>query len=508
MDKARIAAHFDRMAPERDAWKWRNRYYYESLESLCRSLIPPHRAVLEIGCGSGDLLAAVEPSFGVGVDLSLGILEVARRKYPQYHFLGADAERIPLVKPFDFIIMSDLVGHLTDVWQAFGETHKVCGSQTRLVLTYYNLLWQPILEVGEMLGLKMPQQYQNWLSPPDIENLLRLGDFEVEEVGWRLLLPKRIPWLSDWVNARAYTIPLLRQLCLQNYVVAHPRAQPSEVHPLTCSVIIPCRNEVDNIADCVERLPSLGSHTEIIFVDGNSNDGTPQAIMEMIERHRGKKDIKLVHQVEAMETDIAQHASTAPDMMLSLGKGDAVRKGFERASGDVLMILDADLTVPPEDLPKFYLPLAQGKARFVNGTRLVYPMEAQAMKTLNYLGNCFFGRIFSWLLGQRVTDTLCGTKALLKDDYEALKRGRTYFGNFDPFGDFDLLFGAARLGLAIVEAPVRYHERATGRSKVRVLRHGILLLRMTLIGFWKLKLLRWLRRLVGGRGQHAARGVG
>lgn len=494
MDKTRIAAHFDRIAQERDSWKRRNRYYYESLESLCRSIIPPRRSVLEIGCGTGDLLAAVQPAFGVGLDLSRRMLEIARRKYPQYHFLCADAEELPLVGPFDFIIMSDLVGHLTDLWQTFEETRKVCGPQTRLVITYYNLLWQPVLEAGEKLGLKMPQQYQNWFSPSDIENLLYLTDFEVEDVGWRLLLPRRIPWISDQINARAHKTVLLNRLCLQNYVVGHPKPGLSKVRPLTCSVIVPCRNEVGNIAGCVERLPALGTHTEVIFVDGNSSDGTQQAIVETIERYRGEKDIKLVHQVEATD---AEHVGTAPDMMLSLGKGDAVRKGFERAGGDVLMILDADLTVPPEDLPKFYLPLAQGKAQFVNGTRLVYPMESQAMKTLNYLGNCFFGMVFSWLLERRVTDTLCGTKVLLKKDYESLTRGRAYFGDFDPFGDFDLLFGASRLGLKMVEVPVRYRERVAGRSKVRVFKHGVLLVQMALIGFWKLKLLRWLRRFGG-----------
>ncbi|HEX2036406.1 MAG TPA: glycosyltransferase family 2 protein [Chloroflexota bacterium] len=180
--------------------------------------------------------------------------------------------------------------------------------------------------------------------------------------------------------------------------------------------------------------------------------------------------------------------------MLRLGKGDAVRKGFAAARGDVLFILDADLTVPPEDLPKFLEPIATGKADFVNGTRLVYPLENEAMGPVNLFGNKFFSLVFTWLLGQRIKDTLCGTKVLRKRDYERLAANRSYFGDFDPFGDFDLLFGAARLGLRLVEVPVRYRRRTSGYSKVQVYKHGVLLLRMSLIGFRRLKLQRWLGR--------------
>ena len=236
-------------------------------------------------------------------------------------------------------------------------------------------------------------------------------------------------------------------------------------------------------------MPDLGPKTEIIFVDGASTDGTRERIEEVIDRYRGIKDIKLIPQVSGA----VDHERRAPGLMLKLGKGDAVRKGFEAASGDVLMILDADLTVPPEDLPRFLHPLATGKARFANGTRLVYPMEERAMKFVNYLGNWFFSKVFTWLLDQPIRDTLCGTKVLFKTDYERIKAGRKHFGDFDPFGDFDLLFGAARLELPIIEVPVRYRRRVAGVSKVRVSRHGWLLVVMAVVGFRRLKLARWMR---------------
>jgi glycosyltransferase involved in cell wall biosynthesis len=321
----------------------------------------------------------------------------------------------------------------------------------------------------------------------------------VEAHGSGLLLPKRVPALSWLVNDVLARRTPLGRLALVQYHVARPAASaPAIPAGLTTSVVVPCRNEVGNVAGCVERMPAMGAHTEIIFVDGASTDGTPETIAELIEAWKGRKDIKLVPQVPE-----AARAAASPDgggrvAMLPLGKGDAVRKGFAAASGDLLMILDADLTVPPEDLPKFYDALASGRAGLANGSRLVYPLEGESMPAVNLLGNKFFSLVLSWLLEQRVKDTLCGTKALRRSDYVRLEAGRSHFGAFDPFGDFDLLFGAARLGLPIVEVPIRYRQRQSGYSKVRVAKHGWLLLRMCWVALRKLKVPRWRERLGGG----------
>jgi ubiquinone/menaquinone biosynthesis C-methylase UbiE/glycosyltransferase involved in cell wall biosynthesis len=500
LKKEHVARHFDSLAEERDDWKRKNRYYYSSLEDLCASIIPEGRSVLEIGCGTGDLLAAVKPSQGVGIDLSQRMVEVARRKYPQYTFIRGDAEQLSLSEKFDYVIISDLLGYLQDVWLAFQELRKVCHPETRIVITIYNFIWQPVMQMAETLRLRMSQPGdENWLSLADVENLLFLTDFQVEASGSSLLLPKKVPFISKCANGYLSKLSVFQGLCLIQHVVARPAMQIHDHKELSCSVIIPCRNEVGNIEGCIERTPDMGKRTEIIFVDGNSTDGTKEKIEEMIEKYRGEKDIKLILQVPPSDdgVDNAALQRHSPAEMLPLGKGDAVRKGFDAASGDVLMILDADLTVPPEDLPKFYLPLAQGKADFINGSRLVYPLEGEAMRSANLFGNKVFSLIFTWLLDQRIKDTLCGTKVLLKKDYEKIKRGRSYFGDFDPFGDFDLLFGAARLGLKIVEVPVRYRRRTAGESKVRVIKHGWLLARMSLIGFHKLKLMGWMQKLKG-----------
>jgi glycosyltransferase involved in cell wall biosynthesis/SAM-dependent methyltransferase len=504
-----LSNHFDRVALERDKWIAKNQYYHNVVEHTVADLVRPDSAVLVLGCGTGSLLQALRanPETSLGIDISSVMIDRATQRYPKYRFATGDAENLGLekleadgtvTKPvFDYIVLADVVGYLEDIEKCFRNLHTYCHLQTRLVITYYNLLWEPILKLGEKLGLKMPQETQNWLSMDDLRNMLYLSDFEVEVARSTLLLPKKVPVVSPVVNQVAPHLPILKDLCLIQYFSAR-FCPPGEVQRhnrenLTCSVIIPCRNEVGNIQAGVERVPQMGKHTEIVFVDGNSNDGTVEKIEEMIALYAGQKDIRLIHQIPP-KTELESNEETQPHRMLKLGKGDAVRKGFDAAKGDILMILDADLTVAPEDLPKFFLPLADGKAQFVNGCRLVYPMEDEAMRLVNLGGNKAFSLAFSWLLGQPIKDTLCGTKVLLKKDYELIKANRAYFGEFDPFGDFDLLFGAAHLKFRIVDMPIRYRKRIAGRSKVSVLKHGILLAKMTMIGFDKFKLNRWLKR--------------
>lgn len=492
MNKADIAAHFDRVAHVRDRWRKRNYYYHQTIEQLCQAHIPAGSSVLDVGCGTGDLLACVKPSFGVGIDLSYRMIEQARRKYPDLHFLVGDAEALPLNMKFEYIIISDVIGHWYDIQVTLEKFHHHLLPEAKIIITYFNFVWYLALKLGERLGLKMPEHQQNWLGRKDIENLLYLTDYTILESGVKLLLPKKIPLLSYWLNEKFINSFFGRHFSLVQYFIAQPGLEPAIQKNLSCSVVVPCRNERGNIAPAIERIPNMGSHTEIIFIDGQSTDGTIEEIKKQIKRWQGVKDIRLIHQVPPEPE--GQNEATPANLMLKLGKGDAVRKAFAAARGDVLMILDADLTVAPEDLPKFFKAIAQGKGRFVNGTRLVYPMEGKSMKFFNMLGNKFFSIIFTWLLKQRIKDTLCGTKVLFKSDYEKIVAGRSYFGDFDPFGDFDLLFGAARLGIPIIEVPVRYRRRLYGDSKVRLFKHGLLLLRMSWIGFKRFKLASWFNR--------------
>lgn len=491
--KSEKIAHFNSIAPQRDYWRSKNRYYHEEVEKLLAFLVPEKSRVIEAGCGTGDTLARMNPACGNGIDFSPEMIRLAAKKYPNLDFMVDDIEDLKTQESFDYVVCSDLIGELTDVWKAFREMRKLCHRNSRLVVTYYNYLWEPLLRMAEGLGFKMPQDYQNWLSLGDIENLLYLNGFETIKKGHSVLLPKYIPLLSGLCNRMLVKLPVLKKLGLVEYIVARPakgfRKLAGEKE-YSVSVIVPCRNEVGNIEDAVSRIPQMGRHTEIIFVDGNSTDGTVEKIWEMIKRYDGVKDIKLIHQIsrEARGGEGADDLTRAPNKMLKLGKGDAVRKGFDAATGEILMILDSDLTVPPEDLPKFYEAIAEGKGDLINGTRLVYQMEDEAMRILNIAGNKVFSLIFTWLLDQPIKDTLCGTKVLTKESYLKIREHRNYFGDFDPFGDFDLLFGAARQNMKIVEIPIRYRARKYGNIKIERFKHGLILLKMSWLAFKKLKL--------------------
>jgi SAM-dependent methyltransferase len=377
--KEHTRAHYDRLAPDWDRWRNRNRYYHRHLRDYLRFLIPAGTSVCELGCGQGDLLAALEPGRGLGIDLSPALIRQARKRYPKLEFQVGDCENLAIAEQFDYVVLSNVIGDLYDVQKAFACLRRVCRPDTRVIIIHYNYLWEPVLKVAERVKLKMPQPVQNWLPLQDIEGLLALTDFETVKRGYRLLCPKHIPLVSWLLNNIGAKLPGLWKLCLIEVIVARPQPVPRIPSAVSCTVVIPCRNERGNIADAVQRIPEMGRHTEILFVDGNSTDGTIEAINEQIRLHP-ERDIKLLPQGEAT------------------GKGDAVRKGFMAASGDVLMILDGDLTVAPEELPKFFNALVSGKGEFINGSRLVYQMENQAMRYLNLLGNKFFSRVFTYLL--------------------------------------------------------------------------------------------------------------
>ena len=467
-----IRALFDRLAPERGHWLRRNSYFYEADHAYMRFLIPAGARVLEIGCGDGQLLAALKPSRAVGIDLSSEMIRVAREKHPAFEWHVGNAEDPTVLRrisgPFDYIVLSDTIG-LIDDCQALLETlHRCASPETRVIIAYYSHLWDPLLRLTERLGFKMPQAPQNNLPTTDIANLLELADYERVRREWRQLLPRRLLGLGPLVNRFIAPLPGIRRLCLRNYVVARPvprRQKPATLPSAT--VVVPCRNERGNIENAIRRMPAFAPDIEVIFFEGHSKDGTLEEC-ERVKAAYPDRDIKVMRQD-------------------GKGKGDAMRKGFAAARGDMLMILDADLTVPPESLPKFYDALALGRGEFINGTRLVYPMEAEAMRFLNNIANHGFAVLFSYLLNQRFTDTLCGTKVLWRRDYARIVANRGYFGEFDPFGDFDLIFGAVKLNLKIVEVPIRYAGRSYGETQISRFTHGWLLVRMVLFAWRKLK---------------------
>jgi ubiquinone/menaquinone biosynthesis C-methylase UbiE len=457
-------SHWDAVARKRDSWRGMGVWYHRRIGEVYRFLISPGQRVLEVGSGTGDLLAAVLPAHGVGIDFSAEQVARASERYPAIEFIHADAHDLSAINGrFDAIILSDLINELWDVQQVLNQIKPLCTPRTRIMINFYSRLWEFPLHFTQFLNLATPTLAQNWLTPQDVTNILNLAGFETVRSWQEALWP--LP-LGGFFNKFLVRFWPFKEFALVNFMVARPQPELHSEKP-TVSVIVPARNETGNIKAIFERVPEMGRETELVFVEGHSRDDTYATI----------------------EKEIAAHPTTRSLLLrqTGIGKADAVRLGFEQASGDILMILDADLTVPPEDLPRFYEALVSGKGEFINGVRLVYPMEEQAMRSLNLLGNKFFSIAFSWLLGQPIKDTLCGTKVLWKKDYDVIAANRSYFGDFDPFGDFDLIFGAAKQNLKIVDLPIRYRERIYGSTNISRWKHGLLLFRMVAFAARRIK---------------------
>ena len=442
--------------------------YHRRLAKIYGYLVSDEASVLELGCGHGDLLAAVAPARGVGVDFAEKMVAKARARHPELQFIESDIEGLELDDTFDYIILSDVVNDLWDIRRVLERCQRWCHPRTRILLNLYSRLWQPPLGLARALSLARRIPEQSWVTPQDLGNFLHLAGFEVLRSWPEVLWPLPTPLWASLCNRFLVKLWPFRVAALTNFVVARPAPRPgASRHRDTVSVVVPARNEAGNIRTILEQVPELGGGTEIVFVEGGSTDDT----YEVIEREMkafAHRDVRLLRQT-------------------GKGKNDAVRLGFSKSRGDILMIFDADVTVPPEDLHGFFDAIASEKGEFINGVRLVYPMENEAMRFFNLLGNKFFSLAFSWLLDQDIKDSLCGTKVLRRDDYRRLEANRSYFGEFDPFGDFDLLFGAAKLGLRITEMPVRYRERTYGATNIDRWRHGWLLLKMVAFAARRIK---------------------
>jgi SAM-dependent methyltransferase len=460
-----LESFFDSFAVTADAWRRRNRGYHELVENVYRFHVPPGSSVLEVGCGLGDLLAGLKPTRGVGVDLSGVMVESARDRYPHLEFVQGSGESLELGETFDVVVLSDLVPYVHDLVALFDRVHAHCRPDTRVIINSYSRAWRPLIRAAERMGAKPRKPIRNWVGAPDVRNLLDVTGFETITETRRIVLPKHVPAVSLAANGVLANVWPLNHLCVTWWVVARPR--PAARRETSVSVVVPCRNERGNVRPLVGRVPPVGSATELVFVEGGSRDGTREEIESLIA-DKPSLPTRLIPQTGS-------------------GKGNAVRDGFAAADNEVLMILDGDLSVRPEELPGFYRVWSEGTADFVNGSRLVYDVEPGAMRFANMVGNKVFSLLLKAIMGQQVKDTLCGTKVLDQEAYRRIAGGRAYFGEFDPFGDFDLLLGAARLNLKIVDLPVRYQPRTYGETNISRWRHGVLLLKMTVFAFWKFR---------------------
>ena len=474
-DKDLVKRHFDKLAATRASWIKKSKgFYLEDIRAM-QELIPSGAKILEIGCGNGNLIGSLKPTYGVGIDISSEMIIEAKAKYKDLNFIVADIESSDSIDSldefFDFIILSDTIGYLSDIESTLEKLHKICNADTRIIVAYYSPVWEPILNIAAWFKLKMPELPKALLNETDISTLLDSAGFETVKNQKKIIFPFIFFGIGRILNRFISCMPILSYLCIRSYVISRSLKVVSLDLPTSASVIIPCRNEKGNIRNALERLPLFTKNIEIIFVEGHSKDGTWDEVKKVIS---DKNFINKGFRMKAIQQK-------------GKGKADAVFQAFSKATNDVLIILDGDLTVPPEDIPRFWQKISSGDAEYVNGTRLIYPMENEAMRFLNYIANKIFSILFTWLLGQRYTDTLCGTKVIRKRHFDKACERNKDLGDFDPFGDFFIIFGAARLNLRMLEVPIRYRARKYGETQISRFSHGFLLIKMVIFAFFKLK---------------------
>jgi SAM-dependent methyltransferase len=444
----------------------RRAYLLKDIQGALSRAIRKDARVLEVGVGKGEVLAALPNEVRHGIDVLPEAVRVARARDPRMRIELANALTVDLGEKYDAIIADRIVHSVADVQRLLENLVRHLTDDGRIYLTCFNYMWSVPLALAAAAGLVERKPEENWLGDSTFENLFALCDVEPIKMDDRIMFPFDVPGVSILNDGVAKVRPfrfgsLYRVYTLRKTRVARPKAPK-------VTVIVPARNEAGNIKDAAMRTPVMGSGTELIYVEGGSSDDTWDRIQDLVRAYRGPLEVKACRQP-------------------GKGKNDAVREGFGRATGDLLMILDADLTVPPEELPKFFDAMVSGRTDYVHGNRMVYPMEDRAMRFLNKLGNASFARLFSFLLDQPIKDTLCGTKVIWKKDYERLVENRAFFGDFDPFGDFDLIFGATKLQLKLMEIPIRYKNRVYGDTNISRFRHGWLLLQMSVFAARKIK---------------------
>jgi len=448
-------AYFDRLGKDYPRYERRMRFYVRHTCQFLQQVIPPDQKVLLIGCLSHEILEALQPSVGVGLDASEEIVRAAsvRNGSSRIRYVAGVPESADLAEKFDYVILLNVVDYSSDVFYLFESLNRFLHPHSRVIVTMLNPLWHTAAKLASKLKIRIPDSPRNLVAGRVISTALEVKSFRIGGIYRRQLLPRYIPLVSRFVNQYLGRLPPFDRLGFSQYLIARPALRPSTGRPPTCSVIIPCYNEQGNIAECIARVPSMGGETEIVVVNDGSRDETRNIVRAIAQRQSNVVFI---------------------DYEKNRGKGYAVLTGIKQAKGDVVMILDADMTVPPEELIEFYQAIETQTADFVSGTRFLYPMEKEAMRWANYLGNIVFSKLIEVIVGSQCSDTLCGTKAFFRKDFVNLE-----LKDFS-WGDFDLIFHGARRKLKSIEIPVHYKNRVRGTSKMRPFKAGVVFLQQCL----------------------------
>ncbi len=356
-------------------------------------------------------------------------------------------------KKYKTIILTDLFEVSTDILELLSMVNKLLGKDGIIVICSINQKWNRILNLFERLNLKDGNQKRLFINSTIVLNIAKVTGLEFVTQRNKQIFPFRMLGLGSLINNILEILFFPFSFGIRIYSILNQQEKFNEEKKYSKSIIIPAKNEEKNLKPLLNQIPELEEDHEIILAIGDSEDKTYEVAKEIKEARCWPFEVKVIKQT-------------------GKGKANAVWEAVEEASKEVIIILDADISVNPETIVQFNSVIDTGKASFVNGTRLIYGMESGAMRIVNNLGNRIFQYIVSIIIGQKITDSLCGTKVFFRKDFNKIKLWKELVQMKDPFGDFDMIFTAGYFGLKILEIPVRYQARVYGVTQIKRFRDG------------------------------------
>tara|TARA_B110000977_G_scaffold125183_1_gene160299 strand:+ start:1495 stop:2904 length:1410 start_codon:yes stop_codon:yes gene_type:complete len=368
---------------------------------------------------------------------------------------------------FDHIVIAD-IEHQKFITKNLIDLNEKIDNECRVIVLSKSIFWSTLINFYKKIKNIGPDK-NNFLPYSNLRKIFLNTNFEIVKNEKIIFFPFQFSLLTKFIN-QIFRFPVLNFFCMINLTVLKKVQKKNyQAEGKKISFIIPCKNEGGNIKFFYEKIINSTINAEFLFGNDNSSDNTLDEIKKL-QQAIPNKEIKIYD---------------GPGVC----KSENVYKGINLASGEIILIYDADLTVSFDDLVNSINLLLKTDADFINCTRMIMPQQKNAMKFLNFYGNLFFAFLFSILFKQKITDTLCGTKIFFKKDWEQIKKYNNTWGAKDLWGDFDLLLGAYKNNLKIVENPISYTDRKEDETKMTgIIKNSIRMLIITFVAYYKLRI--------------------